>query len=52
MNFEIESVRTFDKQAKRLSKKYPSIKADLVKFAKSLLDNPNQGKSLGKIVPR
>ena len=48
MNFEIESIRTFDKQAKRLSKKYPSLKTDLLKFAADLFNNPGQGKPLGK----
>ena len=37
----------FDKQAKRLAKKYPTIKNDLAKLFESLEANPNQGTSLG-----
>jgi mRNA-degrading endonuclease RelE of RelBE toxin-antitoxin system len=48
MNFEIISLPIFDKQVKRLSKKYPSIRKDLVVFTNELLQNPKQGSSLGK----
>ena len=36
----------FAKEAKRLSKKYPSFKHDLDKFKKSLQENPLQGTEL------
>ena len=29
MNYKVDSIPFFDKQAKRLSKKYPSLKSDL-----------------------
>ena len=32
--------------AKKLAKKYPSFKEDLVSFCKSLLENPKQGAEL------
>ena len=37
----------FDKQEKRLAKKYPTIKNDLAKLFESLEANLNQGTSLG-----
>ena len=33
----------FDKNYKRLERKYPSLKEDFGKLALSLIDNPNQG---------
>lgn len=48
MNYKIESIPLFDKQAKRLSKKYSSIKRDLNILVESLADNPEkQGVPLG-----
>jgi|GEM_PF-1930021 len=36
MSFSIYSIPLFDKQAKRLSKKYPSLKSDLAVLIESL----------------
>ncbi len=47
MSFKIETLTIFNKQAKRLSKKYPSLKNDLAMLFKSLEDDPTQGKALG-----
>lgn len=47
MNYSISSIPLFDKQAKRLAKKYPSFKNDLAKLAKNLVTGPEQGKPLG-----
>lgn len=48
MNYKIESIPLFDKQAKRLSKKYPSIKTYLSILLEGLADNPEQqGAPLG-----
>ena len=47
MSYEIASIPIFDKQAKRLIKKYPSLKKDLSDLVENLIDNPNQGKALG-----
>ncbi len=47
MNYSISSIPLFDKQAKRLAKKYPSFKNDLAKLAKNLVTEPEQGKPLG-----
>jgi mRNA-degrading endonuclease RelE of RelBE toxin-antitoxin system len=38
----------FLKTMKALQKKYPSIMTDLAEFRLSLLDDPQQGESLGK----
>lgn len=47
MNYNISSIPLFDKQAKRLVRKYPSLKKELGELAKSLSHNPEQGKALG-----
>jgi mRNA-degrading endonuclease RelE of RelBE toxin-antitoxin system len=48
MSFEISTVFNFDRELKKLSKKYPSIKADLLELAASLMQNPFQGDGLGR----
>lgn len=47
MNYNIFSIPLFDTQAKRLAKKYPSLKKDLAELIESLTDNPKQGTTLG-----
>ena len=47
MNYNIYSIPLFDKQAKRLSKKYPSLKTDLADLVAVLSENPETGKALG-----
>ena len=47
MNYKVSSISLFDKQAKRLAKKYPSIKNDLAALIESLATNPNQGMAIG-----
>jgi hypothetical protein len=47
MNFKVYSIPLFDKQAKRLAKKYPSLKNDLAELIESLTTNPIQGKTIG-----
>ncbi|MBD2753648.1 type II toxin-antitoxin system RelE/ParE family toxin [Spirosoma validum] len=47
MSYSILTLSVFDKQLKRLARKYPSIKADLAQLAEELLANPTLGKSLG-----
>ncbi len=46
MNYRLSTLRSFDVEAKRLAKKYPSFKKDLTEFCKSLLENPSQGAEL------
>jgi mRNA-degrading endonuclease RelE of RelBE toxin-antitoxin system len=47
MNYKIFTIPPFDKQLKRLAKKYPSIKDDFSDLLRSLKENPEQGTSLG-----
>ncbi|MCO5950841.1 type II toxin-antitoxin system RelE/ParE family toxin [Mucilaginibacter flavidus] len=48
MSFEFRTIPNFDRELKKLAKKYPSIKQDVSELAKSLIENPFQGESLGK----
>jgi mRNA-degrading endonuclease RelE of RelBE toxin-antitoxin system len=43
MNYNIETIPYFDKQAKKLAKKHKSLKQDLKALFESLEINPNQG---------
>lgn len=47
MNYKVDTILLFDKQAKRLSKKYPSLKNDLAALIKELAEEPEQGTALG-----
>jgi mRNA-degrading endonuclease RelE of RelBE toxin-antitoxin system len=47
MNYSVYTIPPFDKQLKRLSKKYPSLRNDFSEFLKSLKENPEQGTALG-----
>ena len=47
MNYEIVPTEFFDRQAKKLSKKYHSFIDDLVSLKKELLANPTMGDDLG-----
>ena len=48
MNYNVSSLPTFNRQAKRLAKKYPSLKKDLSELIQKLAEQPHQGKSIGK----
>ncbi|HEY9532886.1 MAG TPA: type II toxin-antitoxin system RelE/ParE family toxin [Mucilaginibacter sp.] len=47
MSYNVITIRTFEKQAKRLLKKYPSLKQELSDLISSLKVNPEQGIPLG-----
>ncbi|MGJ7032078.1 type II toxin-antitoxin system RelE/ParE family toxin [Niabella hirudinis] len=47
MSYNIATIPLFDKQAKRLAKKYPSLKSELIKLLSTLEDDPEQGTALG-----
>lgn len=47
MNYEVASIPLFNRQAKRLAKKYPSLKVDLAQLIEGLADTPQLGVSLG-----
>ncbi len=48
MNFEVEVTSSFKKQAKRLAKKYPSVRKELIELSTSLESSPTQGISIGR----
>lgn len=47
MSYSVFSIPLFDKQAKRLAKKYPSLKKDLAGLIEKLTDKPELGTALG-----
>jgi mRNA-degrading endonuclease RelE of RelBE toxin-antitoxin system len=47
MSYSVVSIPLFDKQVKRLAKKFPSLKTDLLAFVTNLIKEPEQGKPLG-----
>jgi len=47
MSYNVETIPTFDRQLKRLAKKFPSLKSDLARLTESLEENPEQGTPLG-----
>lgn len=47
MSYNISSIPLFDKQAKRLAEKYPSLKNDLAGLIEKLANEPEQGTALG-----
>jgi hypothetical protein len=48
VNFEVLTILPFEKELKKLSKKYPSLKDEYLTLVDSLETNPIQGISLGK----
>ncbi len=42
MNYKIETIPRFEKDVKKLKKKFPKIKTDLVDFVTELSTNPEQ----------
>ncbi|MFV0530554.1 MAG: type II toxin-antitoxin system RelE/ParE family toxin [Flavobacteriales bacterium] len=47
MSYSIELSANFKKEAKRLTKKYPSLKTELAKLFAELEENPTTGTPLG-----
>jgi mRNA-degrading endonuclease RelE of RelBE toxin-antitoxin system len=48
MSFEIRTIEPFERELKKLSKKYPSVKKDVLELAEELIENPLMGEPLGK----
>lgn len=47
MSYSIVTIAPFDKQLKRLAKKYPSLKNEVAQLGKLLTDTPTSGTPLG-----
>ena len=47
MSYKVKFIPKFEKEVKRLAKKYPSFKSDFSILLSSLKENPAQGTSLG-----
>ena len=48
MSYKVKTIVVFEKQAKRLTKKYASLKNELMLLISHLKENPEQGTPLGK----
>ena len=48
MTYKVKTISVFEKQAKKLIKKYPSLKEELLELVKELKINPHLGIPLGK----
>ena len=48
MNYSVKTIAVFEKQAKKLIKKYPSLKGELLELVQELKLNPEQGTPIGK----
>ena len=48
MSYSVKSINVFEKQAKKLIKKYPSLKSELLELVGELKENPELGTSIGK----
>lgn len=48
MSYSIKSIKVFERQAKKLIKKYPSLKEEILQLSQQLKQNPLQGTSMGK----
>ncbi|MEQ1732712.1 MAG: type II toxin-antitoxin system RelE/ParE family toxin [Bacteroidia bacterium] len=47
MSYNVLPIPPFDRQLKRLSKKYPSLKEEYFELIQNLEENPKQGTNLG-----
>ena len=47
MSYNVLAIPPFDKQLKRLAKKYPSLKNEFAELLESLEQEPEQGTKLG-----
>ncbi len=47
MSYNVLTIPPFDRQLKRLAKKYPSLKKEYAELLESLENNPKQGIDLG-----
>lgn len=48
MSYNVRTIDVFERQAKRLIKKYSSLKKELLALVQDLKENPEQGKAIGR----
>lgn len=48
MSYSIKTIPKFEKNLKKLAKKYPSLKNEFIQLISSLKEDPEQGTALGK----
>lgn len=48
MSSKVIAISAFERQIKKLSKKYPSLKFEYLNLVQSLEVNPNQGTPIGR----
>jgi mRNA-degrading endonuclease RelE of RelBE toxin-antitoxin system len=48
MSYNVKSIEVFERQAKKLAKKYLSLKFELLALVKKLKENPDLGTAIGK----
>jgi len=48
MNYSVKTIPKFEKELKKLVKKYPSLKSEFIEIVRSLKENPEQGTPIGK----
>lgn len=48
MSYNVKSISVFEKQAKKLNKKYPSLKSELSSLIEILKETPDYGTPIGK----
>ena len=48
MSFNVKTISVFERQAKRLIKKFPSLKKEIQTLILELQDKPTKGTSIGK----
>lgn len=52
MSYSVKSIEVFERQARRLIKKYPSLKSELSDLVLELKKNPHYGIPIGKAVTK
>jgi mRNA-degrading endonuclease RelE of RelBE toxin-antitoxin system len=48
MSYNVDSIGNFDKEVKKLTKKYPSLKGEIQRLGESLTITPEQGTPIGQ----
>ena len=52
MNYNVKSIDVFERQAKKLIRKYASLKQELLELVTELKSGPDTGTAIGQIVTK